>query len=136
MCITKYSIKPIKPKNRRHQVYYLEMKWKVEVMKEINESALVLLEYYYSKSGAKNFDYNSDESVAKALGWKTTKVRDNRLRLQSHDFYKQTRYSSSDGDVIYEIKLGHDRWLPKTKANTEVDETKTLKFKHGGHDAV
>lgn len=118
MCHTKYSVKAIKPKNRNNKVYHITLQWKVEVMRELNETALVLLEFYYTKIG-QEFNMLNDSGIAETLGWKVTKVRDTRQRLTKHGYFSSSRYRNSDGDVLYSFKLGKDEWLNESAKDTQ-----------------
>jgi len=56
-------------------------------MKKTNESALVLFEFYLSKSGTPDYEY-ADERTAKAIEWTVRKVQDNRQMLQRANLYR------------------------------------------------
>jgi len=85
----------------------MNWKQKKEVIKDTNEIGLVLLDFYYSKIGA-DYDYK-DDRVAKALDWKVTKVRDNRLKLEKAGYFKQVITKNST-TIVYNTILGHTRW--------------------------
>ena len=86
------------------------MTWtqKKEVMADINEAALVLLEFYYSKSNLPDYDYK-DERVSKALDWTITKVRDNRIKLEKKEYFKKVVIRGRV-DTQTRFTLGHERW--------------------------
>jgi len=102
-----YNTKTLDYNRREPRSNYMTWNQKKEVMKDINANALVLLEFYYSKSGYE-YDY-SDERVANALDWSATKVRDYRLKLEKHGYFKQTIIKNSKA-ISYNTTLGHERW--------------------------
>jgi len=114
--VDNYNINAIKSKGgKKVTTYYLGLEQKVEVMTVLNESALVLLEFYYSKIGSNHFEWNKDESTSKALNWKVTKVRDLRQKLQKEGYYTKERYVNNGGKALYDIKLGKEEWAGKTQ---------------------
>ena len=77
---------------------------KVKVMDMINPAALVLLEFYMSKSGDKKFDF-TDEAVANILNWKLTRVRDLRQELQKANLFSRVAFTNKERGKHYEITL-------------------------------
>lgn len=67
---------------------YLRLQDKVEVMERCGDAALILYEFYISNSGRRSFSF-SDDSASKALGWKVSKVKQNRLRLKKYGYFLQ-----------------------------------------------
>ena len=88
MNIEHYNIKAFMNNRRKTAMNYLTLTQKIDVMTDCNEVALVLLEFYISKTGYKNYSY-SDDIVAKALCWKQSKVQKNRLLLVKHKYFSQ-----------------------------------------------
>ncbi len=70
----------------------------------INPAALVLLEFYMSKSGDKRFDF-TDEAVSKILNWKLTRVRDLRQELQKANLFSRIAFTNKEKGKHYEITL-------------------------------
>jgi len=96
-------------KNRRKTIMaYLTLQQKKDVVKDTNEVALYLLDYYYSKANTPNYDY-LDERVAKALDWTTRKVGENRRKLEKAGYYKKVvvRDRSNSSTLV---TLGHQKW--------------------------
>jgi len=61
-------------------------KLQIEIIKEINESALYLFQYYVSVITNPIIDLLDDKRVAKTIGWTARKVKDTRLKLQRKEF--------------------------------------------------
>ena len=88
------------------------MTWtqKKEVVADINEIALMLLEFYYSKAG---FDYEfEDAQVAKALDWTVKKVSDNRRRLEKAGYFKKEITRNSKSSTL-NVLIGKESWNNK-----------------------
>jgi hypothetical protein len=86
---TKYSVDThvsCKNKKKRTQSLYLTWKEKVQLMKECGDAAVILLEFFFSKAGTPDYEFN-DKKSAKALGWSTSKVRFVRTRLQKANYF-------------------------------------------------
>ncbi len=104
-----YSTRTLDKNKREPRYNYMTWKQKLEVIEDINEVALVLLEFYYSKTGYEKYEY-SDEQVAHALNWTVRKTRDYRLRLEKAGYFSQAKGSNSKGDTFLYTSLGHRRW--------------------------
>jgi len=104
-----YTTRTLDRNNKREpRSKYMNWGQKKEVIKDINEVALVLLEFYYSKAGMTDYEY-SDKQVARALDWSVSKVRDYRLKLEKANYFKKTVVRSrTDTSTI--VLLGHSRW--------------------------
>ena len=59
---------------------------KIEIVKELNEAALYLFEYYVSAITNPVIDLLDDSRVAKTIGWTTRKVQTTRLKLSKSEF--------------------------------------------------
>jgi hypothetical protein len=59
---------------------------KIDIIKELNESALYLFEYYASVITNPVIDLSNDKQVGKTIGWTARKVKDYRNRLTKAKF--------------------------------------------------
>ena len=59
----------------------LKLPIKRELVKDINEAAMYLYEYYHSIANSPAHNLLDDEKVGKAVGWSARKVRDYREKL-------------------------------------------------------
>jgi len=94
-----YNTEVIKNKRREPRSVYLTLKQKLKVIRETNESALFLLEFYMSKSGIQEYSY-SDDIVAKTIEWTPRKVKDNRLKLEQAGLFRRETYGSGEKKAI------------------------------------
>lgn len=78
---------------------YLRLKDKTEVMEKCGDAALILYEFYISKSGVPEYAF-TDESAAKALNWNIHKVKRNRLSLIKNNYFKQVNGTLNDGRKV------------------------------------
>ena len=90
---------------------YLTWKQKKEVMTDINEVALVLLEFYISKLGTSDYSY-ADDVVAKALEWTERKVGENRRKLTKYKYFRQ-EVTKNNTTTHVETFIG-ERWKKTT----------------------
>ena len=90
---------------------YMNLDQRKEVVANTNEVALYLLEYYYSKAGTPNYDYD-DKRVARALDWTERKVKDNRLKLEKANYFTKVVIRSRI-DSQTRFTLGHIDWNKK-----------------------
>ena len=61
-------------------------KLQIEIIKELNETALYLFQYYVSVISNPVIDLLDDKRVAKTIGWTARKVRDTRLKLTKANY--------------------------------------------------
>ena len=103
-----YTTKTLDSNRREPRSRYMNWTQKKEVIKDINEIALVLLEFYYSKAGLEGYAF-TDKQVAKALDWSLSKVRDYRLKLEKEGYFNKTIIRGrTDTSTI--VLIGHERW--------------------------
>ena len=107
MNMVDYNIKAFMKNRSKTLMNYLTLKQKLDVMADCNEIALVLLEFYCSKSGYSAYSY-SDLAVCQALRWKKSKVQKNRLLLTKHNYFKQI-VTSNNKNTHVETVLGQ-KW--------------------------
>jgi hypothetical protein len=69
-------------------MYYLTLQDKLEVVSEINHTALFLYEFWISKLSVDNYDF-SDEKASKALNMPVGSIRNNRLLLTKFHYFIQ-----------------------------------------------
>jgi hypothetical protein len=74
-------------------------KLKVQIVKELNESALYLFEYYVSAISSPVIDLLDDKVVGRTIGWTTRKTKDMRLRLAKAGYI--LFHSTVKDNVIY-----------------------------------
>ena len=96
-----------------------------EVMSDINTTALVLLDFYYTKVGVKEYDFD-DEKVAKALDWTTSTVQRNRLDLQKYGYFEHF-ITRSKSHTVHTVLLGHKRWGEDNKKDDDIRSLKWAK---------
>jgi len=84
---------------------FLTIKQKVEIMNECGDSALILMEFYLSKSGTPNYSY-ADDKVGKSLNWKPRKVEMHRQRLQKAKWFRQDKGKYNSGEPFVVTVLG------------------------------
>ena len=77
----------------------LSLKDKKFVVSLINEVGLYLLEFYMSKSSVPQYEY-SDAKTAQALGWTLGKTKDNRLKLEKVNLFKQDTYGTGEKKAV------------------------------------
>jgi len=73
---------------------YLRMEDKRNIIKECNDSAVILFEYYLSKADIDSFEYTDEKDV--------------RLKLQKTGYYLQRSGGLRDGSIV--IYLGKDSY--------------------------
>ena len=103
-----YSTVSLEDNRREPRRKYMNLKQRVEVVKTLNEACLFQLDFYYSKMYTKNYDFN-DKSVATAIGYKVSKVRDNRLKLQKAGYFSQIKTTNANDTNLLTV-LGHASW--------------------------
>lgn len=102
-----YTTVTIKPK--RAKTMYLSLSEKREIIKDLNETALVLYEYFIGSSKSPAFN-PSDKAICYALGWKITKARDTRLLIQKNNYLKIEKYKNGN-KKLYRVYLGKENVL-------------------------
>ena len=123
MVITYYTHTSKQKQFRKASKVYLKLEDKREIMSDIGDAALILFEYYLSKSGTPNFDY-SDKKAANALGWTIRKVLDVRLKLTKAGYFLQRKGKYNDGSLIVTTYLGKEE-VSKTKELVSMSKTCT-----------
>jgi len=79
-----------------------------QVVKEVNESALYLYEYYTEKIDAPRYDLMDDVKIGKVLGWSARKTKEYRLKLEDAGWIRFKKHSFQ-GIVTLLFVLGKDK---------------------------
>jgi len=79
-----------------------------QIVKEINESALYLYEYYTEKIDAPRYDLMDDIKIGKVLGWTTRKTKEYRLKLEDAGWIRFNKHTFQ-GIVTLLFVLGKDK---------------------------
>ena len=106
--MSNYITTTLKQKSKRRATnVYLTLKDKKALMEECGIPAMVLFEFYLSKSSLPNYEY-SDGTTAKALGWTIHTVKNHRLKLQRAGYFLKTKATYTDGRSLTHVLLGKD----------------------------
>jgi len=97
MYYTTDSVKAPRKKDMNRN--YLSLSDKKFVVSTLNEVGLYLLEFYMSKAGTPQYEY-SDAKTAQALGWTIGKTKDNRLKLEKANLFKQDTYGTGEKKAV------------------------------------
>jgi len=104
---TYYAVETLDRNRREPRRNFMLLRQKLEVIRDTNEIALFLLEFYYSKAGSK-YDY-TDKQVARAILWTEKKVAENRRKLEKAGYFKKEVTKNSKSSTL-NLLLGHERW--------------------------
>ena len=95
-----FQCKPKRQTKIKNGTYnYLHLQDKIDVMKACGDPALILYEFYLSKSGTPDYTFD-DESVARAISWNKSKVKKYRLKLTTENYFLQRKGKLNDGARI------------------------------------
>jgi hypothetical protein len=74
----------------KNMTYYLTLQEKVQIVQEINHTALFLYEFWVTKLSPSDSNYDfTDEKAARALSMPVGSIRNNRLLLTKHHYFHQ-----------------------------------------------
>ncbi len=104
---TYYAVETLDRNRREPRRNYMTLKQRLEVIRDTNEIALFLLDFYYSKAGSK-YDY-TDTQVSNAINWTEKKVAENRRKLEKAGYFKKEVTKNSKSSTL-NVLLGHQRW--------------------------
>jgi len=104
-----YVCKPLRQSKRKSSTFtYLTLAQKIAIMKACSDSALILYEYYLSRSGLDDYGFE-DAKVARSLEWDESKVRRIRRQLTRQHYFYQTKSTDPNGVRTVVTHLDHDR---------------------------
>ncbi len=83
----------------------LRTSYQRQVIKELGDSALVLMQYYFSNGNSDKVDLLDDTAVAKTLGWTPRKVRDWRSKLTKAGYILLTKHKVKVNGNTIEYRL-------------------------------
>jgi len=81
---------------------------KRDLVKDVNEVALYLYEYYLTIAMSPIHDLLDDSKVAKVLGWTVRKTKENRLKLEKAQWIKFIK-KTNNGITTLVFILGKDK---------------------------
>ena len=133
----KYTETKLKKSINQRSVYYMNKKThsktKVtlslpeqrKLVKDVNETALYLYNYYVTASQIPHFNLLNDSLVGRAIGWSARKVKDNRLKLSKAKwiYFHQVKHKG----VIYSAWVFGEEEIERFKSNAhDISITETV----------
>jgi len=124
--ITKFTrqyVHTISEANHKLRKRCASMNIERELVKEINEAALYLYNYYVRTYGNSSIDLLNDLRVAKTIGWTERKVKDYRQKLTKYGYiYFQKKIHENIEYARWIIGKDEVSNFKRSKAHIKIDE--------------
>jgi len=89
--------------------YVLNGEYRKQIIRELGDSAFILMDYYYSKITYKYFKPDDNERIGEELGWNNKKVERVRKKLKDSNYLLVTKETGrNSGKVYYTVLLGQE----------------------------
>lgn len=103
--IIKRVLKMTHTQKRNPSNQYITIQQRVELIKEVGDSAALLFHHYFDKSGSDQYDYKDDKKTAAALGWNVRKVARERYKLENTNWILRKTFSHRVDGSKYQITI-------------------------------
>jgi len=88
--------------------YMFTMDYKRKVIKEVGDSACILLEFFYDRRKYNYFKPTDNQYIADSLSWNKKKVERVKTTLVKNDYLLILKDKAKDGTQFYRVLLGKD----------------------------